>query len=245
MWNFLINTLSIAYVQLVILCFFIWYFLRHRRDPSMPVSRLGFIHLLILFVIFLYLLMSWASGIRPALAEAAVFGMFIINLILLYALILSRLERPYHEALTAYCRDPQNVANLDAIWSTGKRFYYLRHFRSSIISGESPTLFLHEIAAGRIRDDVQACLREHGLTNQFISLKGMISYLENRLAHEELLPQEFKELVRQELQEFQKHPWVEDQINEYLKMALETPEKIHNPDWSRQWAQTMAADQKK
>lgn len=241
MWNFLVDTLSIAYVQLVILCFFIWYFLRHRRDPSMPVARVGFIRLLIIFLIFLYFLLSWASGIRPALAEAAVFGMFVINLILLYSLILSRLERPYREALAAYCQDPQNVENLDAIWSTGKRFYYLRHFRSSLISGESPTLFLHEIAAGRIRDDVQACLRQHGLTQQFISLKGMISFLEGRLVQEELLPQEFKDLVQKELEEFQKHPWVEDRVNEYMRLALETPEKIHNPEWSRQWEKARAA----
>jgi hypothetical protein len=241
MWNFLVDTLSIAYVQLVILCFFIWYFLRHRRDPSMPVSRVGFIHLLILFLIFLYFLLSWASGIRPALAHAAVIGMFIINLMLLYALVLSRLERPYREALAEYCRDPQNLENLDAIWSNGKRFYYMRHFRAAIISGESFALFLHEIASSRIRDDVQSSLRKHGLTHQFISLKGMIAFLEGRLAQEELLPQEFKDMVTQELQEFQKHPWVEDRINEYLRLALENPEKIHNPEWSRQWEKAQAA----
>jgi hypothetical protein len=241
MWNFLVDTMSIAYVQVAILCLFIWYFLRHRRDPRMPVARVGFIHLLILFLIFLYFLLSWASGIRPALAHAAVFGMFVINLILLYALILSRLEGPYRDALAEYCRDPKNLENLDAIWSTGKRFYYLRHLRSSILSGESPRHFLHEIAAGRIRDDVQDSLREHGLTRQFISLKGMIAYLEGCLAQEELLPQEFKDLVQKELQEFQKHPWVEDRINEYLRLALENPEKIHNPEWSRLWEKTSNA----
>ena len=242
MWNFLVDTLSIAYVQVVFLCLFIWYFLRHRRDPSMPVSRVGFIHLLILFLIFLYFLLSWASGIRPALAHAAVLGMFIINLILLYFLILSRLERPYREALADYCRDPQNLENLDAIWSTGKRFYYLRHYRAALFSGESPGHFLHELAASRIRDDVQEALREHGLTQQFISLKGMIAYLEGCLAQEELLPQEFKDLVHKELQDFQKHPWVVDRINEYMRLALESPENIHNPEWSQRWEKTSATE---
>ncbi|MBI4796901.1 MAG: hypothetical protein HY790_13880 [Deltaproteobacteria bacterium] len=232
MWNFLLNTLSIAYVQLVILCLFLWYFLVHRRDARMPVSRVGVIRMIILLLIFTYFLLSWASGIRPALAQAAVFGMFIINLFFLYSLILSRLERPYRDALAAYCGDPQNPENLDDIWSTGKRFYYLRHFFSSIMSGESPTRFLHEVTISRIRDDVQACLRQHGLTRQFISLKGMIAYLEGRLREEEMLPSEFKEVVKKELEDFKKHPWVEDQINEYLKIALETPEKIHNPEWS-------------
>jgi hypothetical protein len=241
MWNFLFNTLSIAYVQLVILCLFIWYFLAHRRDARMQVSRVGFIRMVILLLIFTYFLLSWASGIRPALAEAAVFGMFVINLFFLYSLILSRLERPYRDALAAYCHDPQSQSNLDDIWSFGKRFYYLRHFFSSIMSGESPTRFLHEVTISRIRDDVQACLRQQGLTRQFISLKGMLAYLENRLAQEELLPPEFKEVVKKELNDFQKHPWVEDQINEYLKMALENPEKIHNPEWSLRWEKTSAA----
>jgi hypothetical protein len=238
MWNFLVDTMSIAYVQLVILCLFIWYFLHHRRDPRMPVSRVGFIHLLILFLIFLYFLLSWASGIRPALAQAAVFGMFIFNLILLYSVILSRLERPYRDALTIYCKDPQSRENLDAIWDTGKRFYYMRHLRNSILSGESPTRFLHEIAASRIRDDIQGCLRQRGLTRQFISLDGLIAFLESRLAEEEMLPPEFKEVVKTELEDFKKHPWVEDKINEYLRMALETPEKIHNPEWSTRWEKT-------
>jgi hypothetical protein len=69
----------------------------------------------------------------------------------------------------------------------------------------------------------------------------MISFLEARLAQEELLPQEFKDLVTKELQDFQKHPWVEDQINEYMRLALETPEKIHNPEWSRLWEKAKAA----
>ncbi|MDD5640305.1 MAG: hypothetical protein PHX53_01565 [Syntrophales bacterium] len=232
MWNFLVETMSIAYVQLVILCFFIWYFLHHRRDPRMPVSRIGFLHLLILFLIFLYFLLSWASGIRPALAQAAVVGMFIINLILLYAVILSKMEGPYRDALAVYCQDPKNRQNLDDIWSTGKRFYYMRHFRSSILSGESPTRFLHEVAASRIRDDVQASLRQHGFSRQFISLKGMIAFLQSRLAAEEMLPPEFKEVVQKELKDFEKHPWVEDQINEYLRLALESPESIHNPEWA-------------
>jgi hypothetical protein len=241
MWNFLVNTLSIAYVQLVILGLFIWYFLMHRKDPRMPLSRVGLIRMIILLLIFLYFLMSWASGIRPALAEAAVFGMFIINLFFLNSLILSRLERPYREALDTYCQDPQNMENLAAVWSTGKRFYYLRHAISSLMSGESPARFLHEIASGRIRDDVQDSLRQRGLTHHFISLKGMIAYLEGRLAAEEFLPPEFKDVVKKQLENLQQHPWVVDQINAYLELAMENPEKIHNPEWSMMWEKTRSA----
>jgi hypothetical protein len=240
MWNFLVNTLSIAYVQLLIICLFIWYFLAHRKDQRMPVARVGLIRMFILLLIFTYFLLSWASGIRPALAQAAVFGMFVINLFFLFSLVLSRLERPYRGALVEYCRDPRDVENLEAIWSYGKRFYYLRHFFSSILSGESPVRFLHEVTSSRIRDDVQACLRSRGLTRQFISLKGMIAFLENRLAEEGSFPTEFKELVNKQLQQLVQHPWVEDQVNEYLKMALETPENIHNPEWSLRWEKAAA-----
>ncbi len=240
MWNFLINTLSIAYVHLVILSLFIWYFIAHRKDVRMQISRVGVIRMIILLLIFLYFLMSWASGIRPALAQAAVFGMFVINLFMLNSLILSRLEGPYRDALAAYCLDPRNMENLDAIWSTGKRFFYLRHFFAAIMSGESPIRFLHEIAAGRIRDDVQESLRERGLTHQFISLQGMVAFLEDRLAQEEFLPQEFKDLVKQQLHQFQQHPWVVERINEYLETAMENPEKIHNPEWSQMWEKTKA-----
>jgi len=240
MWDLLVNTLSIAYVHLVILCLFIWYFLAHRKDHRMPVARVGLIRMIILLLIFTYFLLSWASGIRPALAQAAVFGMFTINLFFLFSLILSRLERPYRDALAAYCRDPQSLENLDDVWSTGKRFYYLRHFFSSIMSGESPTRFLHEVTTGRIRDDIQTCLRSHGLTRQFISLKGMIAYLESRLDQEESFPPEFKDLVKKQLQQLGQHPWVVDEVDGYLKMALETPEKIHNPEWSLLWEKTSA-----
>lgn len=245
MWNFLVDTMSVAYVQLAILILFIWFFLAHRKDPRMPVSRVGLIRMIIMLLIFTYFLLSWASGIRPALAQAAVFGMFVINLTFLYAVILSRLERPYRDALTAYCQDPQNRENLDDIWSAGKRFYYMRHFFSSIMSGESPTRFLHEVTISRIRDDVQTCLRQHGLTRQFISMKGMIAYLETRLEEEEMLPPEFKEVVKKKLQDFQTHPWVEEQINEYLRMALETPEKIHNPEWTLLMEKASASNKEK
>jgi hypothetical protein len=114
----------------------------------------------------------------------------------------------------------------------------MRHLLSSIMSGRSPTRFLHEITSNRIRDDVQARLREHGLTRQFISLKGLISYVEDRLAREETFPQEFKDLVKKHLDQLGQHPWVEEEVNEYLRMALETPEKIHNPEWSLLWEKT-------
>ena len=60
-----------------------------------------------------------------------------------------------------------------------------------------------------------------------------MAFLQARLQEDALLPPEFKDLVQKELKDFQTHPWVEDKINEYLKMAMENPESIHNPEWSQ------------
>ncbi len=240
MWNFLVNVLSIAYVQVIILFLFIWYFFTHRRDPRIMISRVSFLRIISLVLIFVYFLMSWASGVRPALAEAAVVGMFIINLFMFFSLILARLERPYRDSLGAYCLVPQNLDNLARIWKTGKRFYYWRHFMAGLMSGIWPMRFLHELTVERIRDDIQECLRAQGSTKQFISFRGMLNHLENRLAQDELLPQDFKDVAHKEMEQFGRHAWIEEQVNEYLRVAMENPENIHNPEWAQMWEKARA-----
>ena len=237
MWDFLVNIMSHAGVQVLILLLFAWYFFHYRRDRSMVDSRVGLIRFSVLVVVFCYLMLSWSSGIRPALAQAAVFGMFLINLYFLSMVISSRLERPYRLAIEAYCRKPHNQENLNDIWRFGKRFYYFRFFFKSLLSGGSPLLFLHEIAAGRIRDSIHRCLTNRGAPGQFISLKGVLSYLESQLEQDETLPKDFKDLMHKEIEQFGKHAWIEAQVNEYLRTAIENPENIHNPQWSQMWAQ--------
>ncbi len=235
MWDFLLSLTSRAVIQVVILFLFFWYFFAHRKDPRMVVSRMGLVRLLLLSLVFLYLLLSWASGIRPALAQVSVFGMLLINLYLLDMVVLSRLERPYREALEDYCRQVRGPQDLEAIWSRGKRFYYLRFFLQSLFSGVSPFRFLHEVASSRIRDDVQDVLRHCGDGRQFISLESILGFLQERLDGDDTLPQEFKEVVTRDLKQFGQHPWVKDQVNEYLRLALESPESIHNPQWAKWW----------
>jgi len=225
-------------VQVVVLFLFVWYFFAHRKDPRMVVSRMGLVHLVLLSLVFLYLLLSWASGVRPALAQVSVYGMFLINLYLLDMVVLSRLERPYREALEDYCRQSKGTQDLEAVWSTGKRFYYLRYFLQSLFSGVSPFRFLGEVASSRIRDDVQDALKRCGDGRQFVSLGGILGFLEERLEQDETLPQEFKDLVTRDLKQFGQHPWVKDQVNEYLRLALESPESLHNPQWAQWWEKT-------
>ncbi len=239
MWNFLVNLSSQTWVQVALLVLFVWYFYAHRKDPRMVVSRPGLVRLLLLSLVFIFLLLTAYSVVRPALAQAAVLGMFLINLYLLDMVVLSRLERPYREALESYCRlEQRDVENLEAIWRTGKRFYYLGYFLQSLFSGVSPFRFLQEVASSRIRDDVQDLLRHCGNGRQFISLGGLLGFLKERLDQDETLPKEFKDLVTRDLEQFAQHPWVKEQVNEYLRLALESPESIHYPQWSQWWEKT-------
>jgi len=233
MWDFLVNALSHAAVHVVILMLFAWYFFSHRKDPYMPSSRVGVIRFAVLAVVFIYLLLSWSSGIRPALAQAAVFGMFLMNLYFLSMVILSRLERPYRQAIGVYCQGSESQEHLDDIWHAGKRFHYCRFFIQSLLSGASPLRQLHEIAAGRIRDDIQHALGSQA--GQFISLSGVLSNLNSKLEHDDTLPKDFKDLMHKEIQQFGQHAWIETHVNEYLRTAIENPENIHNPDWARMW----------
>ncbi len=241
MWNFLMDYLFEAAVQSAILIVFVWYCLTHRRDPSLELTRIGMPRVIIMLLAFVYFLLVWSTTLRPMLAKVSVFGMFLINLSMLNSLILARLERPYRDALAAYCQDPQQLEALEAIWKRGKRFYYWRHFLAALKSRVSPFHFLHEMAAGRIRDDVQDCLRKRGFTQQFISLKGLLDHLKTRLAREGELPADFRDMVLQDMEKFGSHIWIEEQVNEYLQMAIDAPEKIHNPDWAGKWEATRTA----
>jgi hypothetical protein len=48
----------------------------------------------------------------------------------------------------------------------------------------------------------------------------------------------FKDVMTQAINGFASHPWIATQVNEYLRTAMEAPENIHNPDWSRMWEKT-------
>lgn len=235
MWDFLVNTLAHAYTQVVLLALFIWYFYALRQDPRLKVSRLGLVRLIILTSIFLYFLLSWSSGIRPALAQAAVLGMFLINLLLLFNLVLTRLEGPYRDALVAYVQESEDQERLDQIWHRGKRFYFLRYSLSALLSGMSPWRFLKEMAGERVRDDLKEAMARQGVTQNFVTLPALVGFLKARLAQDELLPQDYRELITQAIGQFSQHAWIEEQVNAFLAMAVETPENLYHPQWSQMW----------
>ena len=173
----------------------------------------------------------------------SVFGMFVVNFYLFYSLILARIEWPYRERLASLAQDPKNHENFPSIWSSGKRFYYCYYIFQSLVSGSNPFRFLKEIATDRVRDDIKDELRQMGVEKKLISMSLMIEFMKNRLACDENLPSDFKAMMAGTLDDLGKHPWLEEQANEFLRLAMETPEDLHFPEWTSAFEQC-ASDHK-
>jgi hypothetical protein len=157
--------------------------------------------------------------------------MFVVNLYMGYTLLLSRLEGPYRRALIDIAHRPEEHDILHQIWHNGKRYYYVHYWFSSLFSGTNPLEFLHTLATERVRDDIKDELRRYGVEKKLISLDVMTAYLKSQLACDENLPVEFKELVGKSIDDFVKHPWVQEQTNNFLKIVTENPEDLHFPEW--------------
>lgn len=224
--------LSSAYFQIVIFFLLGAYFVKHRRDPRMVVSGVRIIRIIILLIIFLYFTLTWGSLIVPSLRAISVFGMFIINIYLFYYLLLARMERPYRDTLTALSQNPEKAETFHGVWSHGRRFYYFYYFTRSLFSGSNPFHFLHKITTDRVRDDIKDELRRLGVEKKLISLNLMRGFLKNRLAADENLPADSKEVMGKIIDDLEKYPWIEEQINEFLRLAMESPEDLHFPEWT-------------
>ena len=231
MFQMIINLLSSAYVEIVILVILLIAFIIHRKDPRLVVSGIRMVRTAIVVLIFFYFMFIWASTVQPTLRSISIFGMFLINLLMFYNLILARLERPYRDVLRAISGDPENHALVDSMWRTGKRFYYVRYAWSSLFSGTNPLQFLRDVATDRVREDIKDELRRVGVEKRLVSLKLMVGFIKTRLACDENLPTDFKEVMEKTIDNLDKHPWLEEQANEFLRIATENPEDLHFPEW--------------
>ena len=228
----ILSFLGSAYIQIVIFFLLGAYFVKHRRDPRMVVSGVRVIRVIILLMIFLYFTLTWSSLIVPSLRAISVFGMFIINIYLFYYLLLSRIERPYRDALTALSQNPEKDETFHGVWSHGRKFYYFYYFTHSLFSGSNPFRFLHEMATDRVRDDIKDELRRLGVEKKLISLNLMMGFMKKRLADDKNLPADIKEVMGKTIDDLEKYPWIEAQINEFLRIAMENPEDLHFPEWT-------------
>jgi len=231
MFQFVTGLLSSAYIELGILILLILYFIVHRRDPRLTVSGVRMVRMTIVVMAFIYFLFIWASTVQPTLRSISIFGMFVINVVMLYYLLLSRFEGPYRDVLVNISSDPEQHDILHNIWRRGKRFYYARYALSSLFSGRNPFEFLHDIATERVREDIKDQLRHYGLEQKLISFPMMMAYLKSQLACDENLPADFKDVIQESVDGFAKHPWIEEQVNQFLVIAMESPEDLHFPEW--------------
>jgi hypothetical protein len=231
MFQTIINLLSSAYVEIVILILLLIGFIIHRKDPRLVVSGIRIVRTIIVVLIFFYFMFIWASTVQPTLRSISVFGMFLVNLFMFYNLVLARLERPYRDALMNISREPDNHDLVQTVWRTGKRFYYMRYTWSSLFSGTNPFVFLRDLASDRVREDIKDELRHMGVEKRLVSLKLMVGFIKTRLAGDDNLPADFKVVMEKSIDDLDTHPWIEEQVNEFLRIATETPEDLHFPEW--------------
>ena len=52
-----------------------------------------------------------------------------------------------------------------------------------------------------------------------------------------ICPQISKTMMGNTLDDLGKHPWLEEQTNEFLRIAMETPEDLHFPEWTSAFEQ--------
>jgi Ca2+/Na+ antiporter len=227
----LVNILASPFTEIAILIVLLIAFITLRKDPRLVVSGIRIIRTLILLLIFFYLMFVWVSAIRPALSSISIFGMFLINLIMLYNLVLARLERPYRDALTAMTQEPERHELIHKVWHTGKRFYYFRYAWSSLFSGANPLHFLHDLATDRVREDIKDTLRRYGVEKKLITLPMLAGYLKSQIACDANMPVDFKDVIEKAVDDFAKHPWIQEQGSEFLRLATERPEDLHFPEW--------------
>jgi len=231
MFQFLVDLLSSAYIELVLLIMLVIYFVLHRRDRRMKVSGVRMVRMTIAISVFIYFMFIWASTVQPTLRSISIFGMFAVNLIMVYYVILSKFEAPYRDALLKISTSPEQHDVLHDIWRTGKRFNYARYTVPSLFSGTNPFEFLRDMATERVREDIKDQLRHYGLEQKLISFPMMLAYLKSQLACDENMPADFKDVMQESLDSFAKHPWLEEQVNQFLVIATERPEDLHFPEW--------------
>ena len=233
MFQSIINFLGAPFTELTIFILLIAYIILYRNHNRLAgISKLKVILLVIVFIYFAWMPIVWPSLIPAAMLTLSVFGMLIINFYLFYSLIVAHIEGPYRERLATLTREPGNPEVFRQIWSSGKKFYYFSYIFQSLVSGVNPFTFLKEIAADRVQDDIKAELRQMGVEKKLISLSLMVGFLKNRLACDANLPADFKTVMGENIDDLGKHPWLEEQVNEFLRIATENPEDLHFPDWT-------------
>jgi len=245
MFQSVIGILGTPFIEVIIFVLLVAYLVIHRHDKRLVVSGISMLKVVILLVIFIYFAwmpIVWPSLIPSSMLILSVFGMFVINFYLFYSLIMARIERPYRQALANLVQEPEKHEIFREIWRFGKRFYYYHYIFQSLVSGANPFHFLSDMANDRVRDDIKDALRQMGVEKKLISLSLMVGFMKSRLASDQNLPADFKVVMGKTLDDLDKHPWLEEQVNEFLRIATESPEDLHFPEWMAGFEKNVAGN---
>jgi Ca2+/Na+ antiporter len=231
MLDTLLHLESSVYIQVGLLVILLLYFFTHRKAPRHLVSGLSLARTLGIFLLFVYLLWNWASAVSPQLRTASILGMCLVNLYMVWNVVLTRLERPYRDALEACGRAGGKAEGMEQAWRTGKRFYYWRYFTQGLFSGH-PGRFLNNLAGEQVREDLKSTFHRLGVKQNFLTLKTLVAYLKKQLAQDDTLPQDFRTAMAKVMENFAGHAWIEVRVNQFLTEMLESPEKLFSPEWA-------------
>jgi hypothetical protein len=235
------NILFTPYIQAILFFVLMGLFALQRRKFQFLSTGLSWLRTLILVVLFLYFAWSWATSIPPSLRAAAVFGMFFINLNMIYNLFLGRLNETYQQALDAYGKDIGNKIKLDNLWKTGKRYIHSRYIFDALFSGYSPSNFLQGVISRQIPADIESVLIKHGIRKEVVTHQKLMAYLSIKLDQSPELPKELKVILSQTIQQFDSHAWIQQHVDEFLQLALKDPEKLYHATWNGAPLQVQAA----
>ncbi|HAY23374.1 MAG TPA: hypothetical protein DCY27_14685 [Desulfobacterales bacterium] len=228
LWNYLLTGLTQPLIFIVLLGLYIL----QRRQMHLLKSGLSWLRIIIMLVLFFYFVYNYASEIPEALRRTSIVGMFCLNLIMVYTLLLDRREEKYRQALAAYSQDLTSRPLLDEVWRLGKKFIYFRYIFEALASGYSPGNFLQGVISRQIPTDIKHVLMERGIVTEVVATQTLINFLNARLKESESLPPELKDVLAQVIQQLGDHAWIKEQIDAFLQMALKDPEKLYHSAWS-------------
>jgi hypothetical protein len=231
MFDFIDSYVLTPYVQAVLFVILLSLFWLQHRKFRLASSGFSWLRTLILLVLFFYFAWNWTTSISRAIARFSVLGMFFINIYMVYNLILGNLDEKYRLALDAYSKDIANKGLLEAVWSTGKKYVYTRYFSEALFSGYNPGNFLKAVVSRQVPADIQGVLIKHGADHELVTTQKLIAFLTYTLNQSQEIPPELKDVLAQVIKQFGEHAWITEQVNEFLRLALQDPEQLYKSAW--------------
>jgi 4-amino-4-deoxy-L-arabinose transferase-like glycosyltransferase len=241
MTEYLVKFQTKVYAQVgIFLVLVALYFMSQRKLPTYRLVSFAMVRIVAAIVVFIYLFLNWSSEVNPTLRNASVLGMFVVNLYMLWQVVLTRMELPYREALEACGQNPDQPSLFQDVIRTGKRFYNMRYFWQALFSGSSIKRFLHGIALEQLRFDFKRIFQQHGVSQDIINFAMTMAFLRRQLAKAQL-PPEVKESMERAIAEFSQHPWIKEEMNNFLAIVVETPEELYGSEWAEEWQKIISA----